>query len=309
MSKTPLILACSLALACAGPAPRPEAPPPPSPPPPLAAEPEPTPEPAGFVGVAIAREAVNLGAGVPGTLVAAHARLGEEVEAGALLALVEVPTLPAEIEAASAAVRAGEAEWSEQRVVLAHARRQLAHERELTDAGARARSDREQAEFTLARAEAAERRAFAQIAERRAELERLQRQREAGRVLAPFRGVVAGWFHPEGAVLDSGVRAVRLVAVDRLWVRFAVPVDALAQALPGATVDVTPVPAAAPLRGVIRHVAPELDLASQMMLVEAELTSDHGLVAGQACRVALATSSRGHALDDMPRKTPSELAP
>jgi RND family efflux transporter MFP subunit len=294
MSKTPLLLACSLALSCAGPALQPDEPPPsPESPRPLAVGPDPVPGSEGFVGVAIAREAVNLGAGVSGTLVAARARLGQVVEAGELLALIEVPTLPAEIEAAEAALRAGEAEWSEQRLVLAHARRQLAHERTLTAAGARAPSEREQAEFTLARAEATERRVAAQLAERRAELHRLQRQREAGRVLAPFRGVVAGWFHPEGAVLDSGAPTVRLVATDRLWVRFAVPVDTLPQAQPGAAIEVTPVPAAAPLHGVIRHVAPELDLASQLMLVEAELTDDVGLVAGQACRVALSGTPSG----------------
>lgn len=279
--------ACSLALACAGPAPAPEVGPSPSPPPALAVAEAPTPELDAFVGVAIAREAVNLGAGVPGTLVTVHAQLGEAVEAGALVALVEVPTLPAEIEAAEAALRASEAVWSEQRLAHADARRQLTHERALTEAGARARSERERAELTLAQAGAAERRAAAQVAERRAELHRLQRQREAGRVLAPFDGIVAAWFHPAGAVLASGEPVVRLVAVDRLWVRFAVPVDALAGARPGAAVEVTPEPAAAPLRGVIRHVAPELDLASQMMLVEAELTDDVGLVAGQACRVAL----------------------
>lgn len=300
MSKIPWLLACSLALACAGPKAPPAETPPPASPTSHAAGLDTAPASEEFVGVAVARKAVNLGAGVPGTLVVTRARLGQVVEAGELLALVEVPTLPAEIEAAEAALRAGEAAWSEQRLVLAHARRQLAHERTLTAAGARAPSEREQAEFTVARAEAAERRAAAQLAERQAELHRVQRQGEAGRVLAPFRGVVAGWFHPEGAVLDAGSRAVRLVAADRLWIRFAVPVDTLARAQPGAAVAVTPVPAAAPLRGEIRHVAPELDLASQLMLVEAELIDDGGLVAGQACRVALSAGPSGHDPNAMP---------
>lgn len=301
MSKMLLLFACSLTLSCAGPAAQPDEPPAPAFPAPLAIGSDPASWTEEFVGVAIAHEAVNLGAGVPGTLVAARARLGQLVEAGELLAMVEVPTLPAEIEAAEASVRASEAECSEQRLVLAYARRQLANERTLTAAGSRALSEREQAEFTMARAEATERRAVAQLAERRAELHRLQRQKEAGRVLAPFRGTVAGWFHPEGAVLDSGARTVRLVATDRLWVRFAVPVNMLARAQPGEAIEVTPVPAAPTLHGVIRHVAPELDLASQLMLVEAELTDEIGLVAGQACRVALSGSPSGHVSNNMPR--------
>jgi multidrug efflux pump subunit AcrA (membrane-fusion protein) len=131
------------------------------------------------------------------------------------------------------------------------------------------------------------RRLAAQQAERRAALRRLHAQRDAGEVLAPFSGTVSSWYQPSGAVVSPGDRVVRLVAVERLWVRFAVPVDDVDEVRPGRAVEVVPVPDAPRLHAIIRHVAPELDLASQRMLVEAELRDPRAVRAGQACHVVL----------------------
>lgn len=249
-----------------------------------------------FVGVVVARASVDLASQVPGRLVAVHAALGDHVEAGALLARIEAPTLPAELAAAAAAVTSAEAALAEHRLQVADARRQLAHERELADAEFSSRHAREQAELTLRRAEAGERRLAAQLAERRARVLELQAQRAGGELVAPFAGTLASWYRPPGAVVDVGERLVRVAALEQLWVRFAVPVAALAGVRPGDEVMVTPEPTSGPLRAVVRRVAPELDLASQMVLVEAELLESGAVQAGQACRVGPGSGARTAAI-------------
>ena len=240
-----------------------------------------------YVGVVIAPSAVELAAEVAGTLVEQGAALGERVEEGTLLARVQPPMLSAEIEAAEAALAQVEAARAEQDLLVDAAARTLEQEQRLTSAGVTSGDEREQARLELARARAVARRLTAQLAERRAELQRLHAQRGMERVVAPFSGTVSTWYRLPGAVVSRGDRLVRLVAEDRLWVRFAVPVGDLPQVQPGRVVDVVPVPEGPPQRATVRHVAPELDLASQRMLVEAELHEPAGLAAGQACHVTL----------------------
>jgi RND family efflux transporter MFP subunit len=249
--------------------------------------------PSAYVGVVIAPQAVELAAEVPGTMIEQGAALGDWVAAGTLLARVQTPTLPAEIEAAEAALAQVEAVRAEQELLIDAAAQRLAQEQRLASAGVSTSQERSMAQLELDRARAVKRRLVAQQAERRAELHRLHAQRDTGRVMAPFSGTVSTWYRPVGAVVSPGDRLVRLVAVDRLWVRFAVPVSDLHLVRPGQVVDVMPGPQASPQRATIRHVAPELDLASQRMLVEAELHEAGGLKAAQACHVSLRSAGPG----------------
>jgi RND family efflux transporter MFP subunit len=238
-----------------------------------------------YVGVVIAPQAVELAAEVSGTLVEQVVPLGEPVEAGAALATVRPPTLLEEIDGAAAALAQVEAAQAEQALIVAAATRTLAQEQQLASAGVTTGDARAKAQLELDGARVVARRLGAQRAERQAELRRLHAQRSLGRVTAPFSGTVATWYCAEGAVVSRGERLVRLVAADRLWVRFAIPVEDLPHVRPGVEVDVVPVPEVPARRAVVRRVAPELDLASQRILVEAELHEASGLTAGQACHV------------------------
>ncbi|MCX4240917.1 efflux RND transporter periplasmic adaptor subunit [Paraliomyxa miuraensis] len=248
-------------------------------------------EPSAYVGVVISPRSVDLSTEVPGTVVELGAALGQPVVEGALLVRVQTPTLSAEIEAADAALNQVEAARVEQKLLIGAAERELAQEQQLASAGIGTAQERARAQLELDRARAVEQRLTAQHAQRRAELRRLHVQRDTGRITAPFSGTVSTWYQPEGAVVSPGDRLVRLVVVDRLWVRFAVPVDDLHLVRPGGAVDVLPVPEGRRLRATIRHVAPELDLASQRMLVEAELHDARTLKAGQACHVSLRSAA------------------
>lgn len=244
----------------------------------------------GWIGVVRAREAVELSSEVAGTLVAAEdVELGDAVTAGQLLAHVDAPLAAAEREAAVAALASAEAARGEAALLVADARRQSARERELVEQGASSHDARERAELALDQALAGERGASASVAERRAELERAEAALDSATLRAPFAGRVAAWHVRGGEHVDAGTRILRVAALDELWVRFAVPVDELAGIRAGVRVEVVLEPSARVIPATIRHVAPELDLASQMMFVEAELDA-RAATAGQACRVRLAPS-------------------
>lgn len=243
----------------------------------------------GWIGLVRARESVELSSEVAGTLVVEALALGDAVVAGQLLARVEAPLAVAERGRAIAALASAEAARGEALLLVADARRQAERERELVEQGASSTDASERAELALEQALADSRGASASVAERRAELARADAALASTRLLAPFAGRVAAWHVRAGEHVDAGAAIVRLAALDELWVRFAVPVDELGGVRVGARVEVVLEPSARVVPATIRHVAPELDLASQMMFVEAELDAGSA-TAGQACRVRLTRS-------------------
>ncbi len=255
-------------------------------------EPEPPAGEAGWVGVVMARDAVDLATELEGKLAPIDAALGDWVEPNEVVASIEAPVVEAELDGARAALRSAEAELAERELAIREARRGHQRERALSDVGASSGEQRERAELSVDKAIIAERRAAALVAERRAEVTRLEARLAGGRLHAPFRGRVSRWYRSPGEVVQAGERVVRIADVDRLWVRFALPVADLGRVREGQAIEVRLVPDSEPLYGVVRHIAPELDLASQMMLVEAELNRPSGEAAraeaGQACYVKLA---------------------
>ncbi|MFV8750609.1 efflux RND transporter periplasmic adaptor subunit [Nannocystaceae bacterium ST9] len=247
-----------------------------------------------WIGVVVARDAVDLSTTVEGTLAPIDAPIGSWVDAGGLVATIEAPIVEAELAGARAALRSAEVEQAERALQIREARRGHQREQSLSEVGASSGEASEQAELGVDKALLAERRAAAKIVEQRAAVEQLQARLAGGRLHAGFRGRVARWYRQPGEVVGAGERVVRVVDVEHLWVRFAVPVGDLERVHEGQAIEVALVPAGAPIRGVVRHIAPELDLASQMMLVEAELDSPIAgrAEAGQACTVNPMTSTR-----------------
>ncbi len=242
-----------------------------------------------WIGVVVAYEAVDLATTLEGTLGAIDAELGDWVEPRTLLVSVEAPIIEAELEGARAALRSAEAELAERELLIVEARRAQMRERALSHAGASADEQREQAELSVEKAVIAARRAAALVDERRAEVVRLRARLEGGQLHAPFRGRIVRWYRSAGEIVQAGERVVRIAAVDHLWVRFAVPVAELERVFEGQRLEVRLGPEGEPLYASVRHIAPELELASQMMLVEAELDRSSGegtrAEAGQACYV------------------------
>jgi RND family efflux transporter MFP subunit len=268
----------ALLWACAWPSPEP-LPPPEPPQPPVPAGPL---EEEGWTCVVIPQREVVLSSEADGVLAEAGAPVSAPVQRGQLLGVVESRALSAEVGAARASQRLAQATLEEAALLVQHAQRQREDEEQLAASGASATHSRERARLELEQALVAQRRAQAALEQRQAELERLQAQQEGSRLLAPFDGTVAAWLRTPGERVSKGERLVRVSSVDVLSVRFAVPV---AQELaPGQTVTVIAEPDGRSVPARVRQVAPDLELASQMRFVEADL-QEAGLVAGQACRV------------------------
>ncbi|MFV8756402.1 efflux RND transporter periplasmic adaptor subunit [Nannocystaceae bacterium ST9] len=248
--------------------------------------------PPGHVGVVVARDAVELSAEVQGRLVASRLELGDRVEAHAPIASIEVPTLAADLDSARAELDEAIAEAREATLSARDAERRLAADQALVGQGASSREDRARSQLEFDKAEAGEARAIATIAGRRAALARLEATRASSRIAAPFSGRLAAWHREDGEVVEIGDPIARLVATDELWVRFAVPIEALSTLTIGARVDVELEPSGPTLSARVLHIAPELELASQMTFVEAELGPREFVVQpGQACSVRVSTAS------------------
>ncbi|PRQ08190.1 efflux RND transporter periplasmic adaptor subunit [Enhygromyxa salina] len=244
------------------------------------------------VGVIIAREAIDLSAEISGTLTGTQLPIGTRVEAGTLLAQVEVAGLDAQFEAAQAALQAHSADLAQRRLSATDAQRQDLRETALADAGISPEGERERARLELELAKANRRKAAAELRQGKAALTGLRAKRESGQLVAPFTGKISSWYRAEGELVQVGDVVVRVTAVDDLWVRFAVPIADLGDVAPGDAITVSLMPRGERVAGIIQHLAPELDLSSQMIFVEAQLQRTDlvdapELMVGQGCHVSI----------------------
>ena len=245
------------------------------------------------IGVIVPRESVDVAPRIPGRLRAVHVQLGQRVARGTRLASVDATPQRADRAIARAAVRGALAQERRAAVDLEQATRRLAQTRVLADSRVHAVSadDLARAQADLALARAALDSARARTAEQRAQVARLGTDITAAELVAPFDGVVAARHASPGAYVAAGAPVVRIVASGELWVRFAVAEERVGALSVGKPVTVL-LPDGERGAATIEHVAPELDTAARLFLVEARLApsfeSNPAVRAGLAVRVALA---------------------
>jgi RND family efflux transporter MFP subunit len=243
----------------------------PAPPPTNAVGPEP--ESAGeHVGVVVAAESFDVTATQSGAVLEMGVRIGDRVEPEDLIARLDVLPVRESIAIVRAQVAGARAQLSQaehdhdQAVDRLERRKGLADSISIEDIRA--------AEFEVKKARAERDRAAAEVARQQAELEKLRRQRAETEIRSPVAGTVSMRYIDPGTVVAPGTQIVRLVTSDALWVRFAVPADQAGDLARGKRVQARVAGLEAPIPAVVRQVAPELDPASQMILVEAELQPD-----------------------------------
>lgn len=240
-------------------------------------------ETSGYVGVVVPEQAVVLSAHSTGVVERA---LFEAVEAGDLVAVVQSPTLLAEIETARARIEVASAQAEQVRRSIRDATRRADEAEALLDRGAISQESWRQLALERDRHELDLRRAVAEVAVREAEAASLVATRDANRLLAPFDGRVSRWFVETGERVTAGEPVVRVAAIDTLQVRFAVPAEDTPVLQIGDSVRVEPDDGVAdPVEAVIEAIAPELDPSSQMTFVVAGLPLGSPVIAGQACHV------------------------
>ena len=270
-----------LALGCSGGEPSAPAPSPPEPAPPVAsdasdasdASPESTPSSEatedGWVGVVVAREAVDVASEVPGRIESMAVRPGDRVEPGDLLARLDTSQLSQDLAMAEASLEAVQAEVRRtesalQEVTTRYERRAAVPDTFSREELAATELEKETAEAAAAAAQAREREQEARVRQLRESLAKTD-------VRAPFAGTVALRYLDPGATVVPGTPLVRLITSDELLVRFAAPPEAAARLEAGDPVEIVLETTEARITGRVTQVAPEIDSASQMIFVEARL--------------------------------------
>ena len=240
----------------------------------------------GFVAVIAAIESVDVAPPFDGTLVAVHARPGDRVTSGQILAEIDPVPLREELVVAQASLRAAQASARQAAVDVRDAQREVASATRAVADGVSPRHELDQARFALERAQAARARAAATVAEAQARVERARSRLSETSVRAPFAGTVAVRLRDRGASVGPRAPVVRLLGQGGLRVRFAVPPEDARRFAPGDPVRVAIEGVQGDVSAAVRHIAPEIDAPSRLVFVEAELAAmEEALQPGLPARV------------------------
>lgn len=222
-----------------------------------------------YPGVVLAERAVEVTSELQGTLAAIEVALGDRVAAGAPLALVRAEELAHEVVITRADLREAEAGLSEAETALGEVLQRLSRRQEHADLFPREELVALEAESAVA-SHAVER-ARARVDRERARLGQIEERTARSVLSAPFDGWVAVVYLGPGAKVQPATPILRLIGSNALIVRFAVPPAEGLSFEPGHPVMVTIAEAGATTVAVVSHRAPQVDGASGLIFVEAEL--------------------------------------
>ncbi len=216
-----------------------------------------------FVGVIVAPESADLASKVEGPIAAFHARVGQHVRTGDLLATISSPVLRRELRTFEVAERTAEERRRRLEALVAN---RVAAEEELVQAGQ---------DVELARARTKKARAAI----------------DESMVRAPFEGTVVSKYADTGSYARPGTPLLRLVASGQVRIRFAVPPHETRSLAPGARLVARVDEETLLLGATVTTLSSELEPSSRMAFGEAEISSSEakldGLV-GRSVKVSLA---------------------
>lgn len=276
MRRTALALALLLAAASSGCGDRdvkaePEAAKPATPapaPPPAPSQPAPQ-ERQGWIGVVVARQSVDVKADSQGRLQVVRVAIGDRVKRGDSLAVLDTSLATQDLEMARSQLRG--AQVDERRTADEMAEAKARNDRRQKNPDFFSKEDLAQAELQAKTAIASYEVARSRVAEQEARVRQLQTSLSHNEIRAPFDGRVAERFADPGAVVGPGTSVVRLISAGDLLVRAAVPPEEARRLRVGQPVTVRLRTMDLQIPGTLERIAPEVDAASQMVLVEIRL--------------------------------------
>jgi len=237
----------------------------------------------------VARESVDVTADSQGRLQAVYVSIGDPVKRGDRIATLDTRTAAQDLEMARSSLRAAEAD--EHRAVDEHAEAQARNDRRQKNPDFFSKEDLAEAALQAKTSASALEAARSRTAEQQARVSQLQTALSRTDIRAPFDGRVAERFVDAGAQVGPGTPVVRLISAGDLMVRAAVPPEEARRLAAGTPVTATVRTLGLPIPGTIRRIAPEVDAASQMVLIEVHLDPAPGTVGrlqtGQVVDVAL----------------------
>lgn len=224
-----------------------------------------------MVGVLVPEAEVVLVSSGYARLARLDVEVGDHVDAGAVVAEMDVRGDRSELQAATAAWKASRAELDRLTLELEQARA--------------TRSDVEQLEEFVSKAELREQRfgeklsaarkrsAGASLEQQRSKMEEASARIAEAELRAPFSGQVARRYVDPGATLGTGESVVQLISDARL-VRFAVPEGRTKALYVGAPVTVAFEDESIEVAGAVTTIAPEIEAGTRLVLAEARVRLD-----------------------------------
>lgn len=240
----------------------------------------------GYLGVLTSRDLAEVIAPFTSTIDKLEVKLGDQVQQGQRLARFDERSLKEQLSIERAALKAKQATASEAQFASKGATATLERERKAQGEGVTSPAEVAAAEVEQRKAQMAAQRASANVDEQRARIAQLEARLKDTSLLAPIAGKVALLYVREGDRVEEGRPVIRVISGGELYVKFAIPADKVGTLAPGDKVDIVVAQQGVTTRGVVRHVAPEIDPIAKMILADAELEEPNGkLQAGIDCRI------------------------
>jgi RND family efflux transporter MFP subunit len=232
----------------------------------VAAEPE-----AEYVGVIVAEKTASVTAQREGRLAEVKVRIGDRVTKGQSLAALDVRALRLDLDAARATADSARAESERARLDLAELREKAGRTGKLKEKEIISQEEASGSRYQEKQAEARWQRAKADAAGAEARARQVDVALTDAEIRAPFDGVVSARFVDPGATVSPATPIVRLIAADKLWVRFAVPEERARTLGAGTKVRVKVETLSTTFDGAVESISPEVDTASRLVFTEARL--------------------------------------
>jgi len=261
----------------------------------------------GFLGVIIAPEAVDLTPRFEGKLGGVRVHVGDRVRQGQVIAVLDTQAEQRELAIAEAELLATRADQEVAALSLAQAGERLERRSDPKQLklGALSQEELATARYDQRMATAKLEAARARVRQNEARVAQDQQRISAASLRAPFDGVVSNRYADPGALVRSGQPIVHLLRGDSQQVRFAIPEHLLQHVQVGQLVRISVSTRDLALTGRVAHVSPEVDAASQMVFVVADVQTPLGgvmyLPSGIVVRV-FPDASMARAVDSGPSR-------
>lgn len=237
------------------------------------AEPE---APTGLIGVLTPKAQAEVAAPFTTTVKQFFVNVGDRVEVGTKLALLDEAPLKEALTKADADVKGARASY-------ASAAQSAATQLRAFQAGVAARTSYETAVGAASEAKARLDGALAGYEAARTKLGKTT-------VVSQIAGKVALLFVKAGGNITEGSPILRVISSDELYVRFAIPTDQTSRFAEGISIELSIAGhEKTKVKGKVVSVQPELDPIARMIFAEAELEGEvpADLQAGLVCRIAI----------------------
>jgi RND family efflux transporter MFP subunit len=234
----------------------------------------------GYIGVLAPRESAEIVAPFTSSVAEMKVRLGDKVDKGQALARLDDRPLKEQLAIDAATLKATQAQVAQADIERKAAHANLDREQRALKDNVVSQAEVSAAEFADRKATMAVAGAAASVEEQRAKIAKLKARLVDTTLVTTVAGNVALLYAQQGDRVEEGHPVIRVISGDELYVKFAIPADKLGTVKAGDEVDVAIEDQNVTIKGIVRHVAPELDPVAQMILADAELPEPPGKLQG-----------------------------